>query len=829
MSSGIVASTLSCDPVSLAAPVLTDNSKAVLANRYLAKENGAIVESPEDMFKRVAETVAWAENEGQRALWSDRFYEDMAALKFLPNSPTLMNAGRSMNMLSACFVLPIPDSVDGIFSCMKDTALIQKAGGGTGFSFDSLRPSGAYIHSSGGTTSGPISFLRAFSGATSAIQQGAFRRGANMAMMSITAPDCLKFVLMKSDLSQLTNYNISVKISDSWMESLGSGKAYRVYDFHSDKWYVVPRALLAKLKLAVEKGRKNPLKITEVDSCYSILDMTAVLPNESTPAGDWLTVDEVWRVLVSGAHKTGEPGVCFIDRVRETEPTPNIGLIQASNPCGEALLLPNEACNLASVNLDRFVSVPFKQAFATEEDIDFDGLAETTKLAVRFLDNVISVNSFPTPAIDKMCKGNRKIGLGVMGLADALFKLGVPYDSKEGLACASRFMACVEAAAMEAEKSLANSRGVFPNWEGSQWDRDHRNVRVRNAEVTSIAPTGTISIIAGCSCGIEPLFSLAFTRNVMNGTHMVEVHPFFKRLAELKGFYSEDLVKDAMEKGSIQHRTDIPDDIKRVFVCAHDISPEWHIRMQARVQRYVSNSVSKTVNMAHDATVDDVDVAFRMAYDLKCKATTVFRDGCRSEQPMQLVKTEEPVDTEQSIAPVDLPDVLPSVRIRQKTAFGHIHLNISVDPKTHKELEIFAHIGHAGGMEQADLEAICRLASLLLRGGYPLHKIIGQLYGIQTSLPKADPSQITSLPRAIASALMTYMEKHGEVAEEPVHDASGKSGGNGDASVFLNRLRNTSADGYNLKCPHGEDNCSGVLIRQGRCTVCTTCGVSSCG
>jgi len=825
-------------------PELTENARITLEARYLKRVDGKVIETPAEMFRRVAKAVAAVEvtkykstAETSRFL-EDLFYDMMVTRRFLPNSPTLMNGGKNNGHgLFACYVLPVPDSVDGIFSSIKTTALIQKGGGGTGFSFDSLRSSGEYISSSGGTTSGPISFWRAFSEATNSIQQGSYRRGANMAMMSVTTPDCLKFLSVKRDLSQFNNYNISVKIPDWWFKLLGTKAPYKVYSFRSSQWYVVPRTVLTKVQEALRSGLQDGRHWRDIDGCYSIHDMVPIESETSTVTeGDWLTVDDVWSMIVSYAHQTGEPGVCFIDRIRETEPTAHIGYIEASNPCGEVYLLPNEACNLGSINLSQFTEVDPGNMGADDwmSWVDWAGLEDTVRLAVRFLDNIVDANEYPSEDIQDICHRNRKIGLGVMGLADALFTLRIPYDSPEGRSVAAEFLKVVNKAGMAAELKLAEERGTFPNYKGSSWDR--KGIPMRNAELSSIAPTGTISLIAGCSCGIEPLFSLIFHRNILKETGnepLLEINPIFKEAAQKGGFWSEQLAKRILADGSIQGLLELPEKIRDVFKTAMDISPEDHIRMQATVQTYVTNSVSKTINLPNSASVEDVDSAFRLAHELRCKSTTVYRDGSRREQPMALDKSDSPpvISPSGELVPVSLPEVLPGIRVRQNTLFGHAHVTITVDPETGREREVFAQIGNAGGIEQADLEAICRLASMLLRSNYPISGIIGQLQGIGTAIQKTSPEQIASLPKALSAALDRYLQAKQEFGLESLLLGKAHVVGIDRNYVTKEHLQKFSEGpiGYHIKCPYGEENCRGKIVRHGMCVMCDTCGLSTCG
>ncbi len=735
---------------------LGENALRVLRARYLKKdESGQVLESATDLFRRVAKCIADAELlydacPDHRSEWEERFFALMASGQFMPNSPTLMNAGREMGMLSACFVLPVKDSINDIFDSIKHTALIQKAGGGTGFAFDELRPTGDYIQSSGGTTSGPISFWRAFSEATNAIQQGAFRRGANMGMMYVHHPDILKFLHAKQDLSQFTNYNISVKITDAWMEA-----------FRTD-----PSAphIVRNPRTGIEYLLPRDLKIWEYD--------VRSLPgrDQADPKLVYYTMQDVWDIIIDHAWQTGEPGVVFIDRINQANPTPHIGRMESTNPCGEQPLLPYEACNLGSINLAKFITDPC----TLEGDVDWAGLRECVRNCIRFLDNVIDANRYPLPEIDRMCKGNRKIGLGVMGFADALYMLGVGYNTDEGVAWGERFMKFVNDESHLYSELLAEQRGSFPNWKGSSWDTEHARP-MRNATCSTVAPTGTISIIAGCSCGIEPLFGLAFYRNVLKGQDegkapMVEVNEIFAEVARERGIVSEGLMDQIARDGTLANVPGIPADLRRVFVCANDVAPEWHVKMQAAFQKHCDASISKTINFPQDATRDDVATIYRRSYDLRCKGVTVYRDGCRTGQPMARKSGEKPKADPEAPAkpekrkperpapePADLPEILCGVRVRQITPFGNMHVQITVDPKTERELEVFAQLGKGGDLATSDLEAICRMVSLWLRAGGSLSHVVRQLKGIGSSLQVSTrEGKIMSLGDGLARALLKY-------------------------------------------------------------------------
>ncbi|NLW87452.1 MAG: adenosylcobalamin-dependent ribonucleoside-diphosphate reductase [Planctomycetes bacterium] len=590
--------------------LINDNALRTLKARYLRRDSsGKIIETPREMFARVALHIASAhrayEDESSVARYADEFEHVMSAGILLPNSPTLMNAGLPNGMLSACFVLPVGDSIDEIFESVKDAAMIQKAGGGTGFSFDRLRPTGDYISSSGGKTSGPISFWRVFSEATRAIQQGANRRGANMGMMSVEHPDILKFITSKARAGEFENFNISIKIPRRFMESLRSNPdgPHVVINPRTGAGFHLPRSL-------------------DVPS-YELADLA---PAGNAPKSPVLTVQDVWRMIVNDAWATGEPGLCFIDRVNEDNPTPHLGAIEATNPCGEQPLLDWEACNLASIDVAKFVQ---------GGGLDEQALARTIRLGVVMLDDVIDVNNYVVAEIDRVCRGNRKIGLGYMGVADAMMELGVKYDSDEGLAFADRLGALLKENALAAGEELAKVRGSFPNWSGSTWDTHHGRA-MRNAALTTIAPTGTLSILAGCSGGIEPPFALAFYRHILGGQEMLEVNAPFAKYARANGIWNDELIDKLSAGRSLREIPGISDDAKRLFVTAFDVSFEWHVRMQAAFQKHVDGAISKTINLPQWASPADVESAFNLAYDLGCKGVTVYRDQCRMGQPMAL-------------------------------------------------------------------------------------------------------------------------------------------------------------------------------------------------
>lgn len=807
-------------------PAFTENAIVVLQDRYLAKnEKGELIETPKDMLVRVAKAVARVEKPEEVERRTKEFYEIMAKGWFMPNSPCLMNAGRNdEGAYSACFVLPIEDSIDGIFDTVKATAQVQKAGGGTGFSFDKLRPTGDYIKSSGGTTSGPISFWKVLSEATNSIQQGAFRRGANMGMMSINHPDILKFLTAKQDLSKFNNYNISVKVSDEWMEEYkkNPNSIHFVKNFRTGKEYAIPKEISGE-KIAT----------------YALQDLYEHNENTAYVEGKFWTKGDVFQIIRRCAWNTGEPGLIFIDKVNIKNPTPHVGDIEATNPCGEQPLLPYESCNLGSINV----------AACVKEDgtFDWDLLKGIVASATRFLDDVVDASPYPIPQITEMCHNNRKIGLGLMGFANALFLMKIPYNSLEGIEFGKKLMLTINESSEHTSEMLAQEKGVFPNWKGSRWELEWGNRPMRNSVCTTVAPTGTISILADCSGGIEPLFSLVFFRNVLNGKSLMEVSPIFEKVAKERGFHSEELVKHILENGTIQDFPGIPEDVKKVFVCAQDISPKWHILMQAAFQENCGSSISKTVNMPNHATEEEVEEAYMLAYATGCKGVTVYRDGCRTNQPMALSSSQEKHDGKtqkkedaprvyQERKPLKTPAILSSVRLRQNTPHGNMHVNISMDPRNERDYEIFAQLGKAGDIMASDLEAICRLASLYLRLGGTLYDIQEQLLGIGSNVSIPTKSgKVSSLADGLGHAIKNYLTAKGEnglkgllLGNYTIQETSAKK----SATSIVTVPQKTDAPALvpakaGNKCP----GCGvGVLVRTEGCTSCSLgCGYSKCG
>jgi len=562
--------------------LLNKNALEVLKRRYFIRdEAGRVVEHSKDLFRRVADTIAQAEllydKDADENELAENFYRVMLSLEFLPNSPTLMNAGTELGQLSACFVLPVGDSMKEIFQALEYMSLIQQSGGGTGFSFSRLRPKGDIVKTTMGAASGPVSFMRIFDTATEVVKQGGKRRGANMGILAVDHPNIVEFITAKSGNASLSNFNLSVAITDDFMQKIEKNEEYDL---------VNPRT-----KQTVYKLRAR----------------------------------QVFDLIAHSAWETGDPGIVFIDEINRHNPTPLLGKIESTNPCGEQPLLPFESCNLGSINVSRFVR---------NGNIEWNRLKEVVHLAVRFLDNVIDINKYPIPEIERITNANRKIGLGIMGFADMLIKLGIPYDSEEAIGLAQKLMEFICENARYTSEEIAQQKGSFPNFKDSLWKK--RGIKhIRNATITTIAPTGTISIIAGCSSGIEPLFAIVYIRNVLDGTRLLEVHPIFDQVARARGFYNESLMVKIAQVGSIQCFSEIPEDVRRVFVTAHDISPEWHVRMQAAFQKYCDNAVSKTVNLPNNATPEDIKKIFKLAYMLRCKGITVYRYGSKEQQVLQ--------------------------------------------------------------------------------------------------------------------------------------------------------------------------------------------------
>ena len=771
---------------------ISENARAVLEKRYLIRdENGRPTETVDGLFHRVADAIAQADAvfdaDANVAATAQSFYEMMTELEFLPNSPTLMNAGRPLGQLSACFVLPVGDSMEEIFDAIKNAALIHKSGGGTGFSFSRLRAKGSTVNSTGGVASGPISFMKVFNAATEAVKQGGTRRGANMGILRVDHPDIMDFITCKNDTSEITNFNISVGITEAFMEAVSA------------------------------------------DGMYDLVD-----PATGRVMGQ-LKAREVFDTIVTSAWQTGEPGIIFLDRLNRDNAVPSQGEIESTNPCGEQPLLPYESCNLGSINLVNHITKTVAGWV-----LDRAKLEKTIRTAVHFLDNVIEVNQYPLPEIDKMTRSTRKIGLGVMGFADMLLYMGVPYNSEEGVALAQEIMDTINTIGHQESEKLAESRGAFPLFDQSIY-KDGKPIR--NATVTTIAPTGTLSIIAGVSSGVEPVFAYAYIRNVMDNTHLIETNQILKDKLVEAGIYSETLMKQIVEQGSLAHVDGIPEEIKRVFVCAHDVSPIWHVKMQAAFQQYTDNAVSKTVNFPNSATKAEVAEVYRLAYTLGCKGTTIYRDGSRNEQVLNIGK----VNDGKEAAPAPTGRVCEECQVPQE-AYGHIqprprpavttgftekvrigcgNLYITVNYDENGICEVFTNTGRAGGCPSQS-EATARLVSVGIRSGMDPKEIIQQLKGIRCPSCLRQPGvPVTSCPDAIAKAL------------EKVH----KAAKDGTLPAPMGSVTTTApAPSAPQKAPVMADmtpaqaklakfcpECGSRLEHEGGCVTCRECGYSKCG
>lgn len=735
---------------------ITDNARTVLEKRYLRRnENNEVIETVEQLFRRVADAIAASDLNYDRdadiTALSDTFYDMMTRLEFLPNSPTLMNAGRELGQLSACFVLPVGDSMTEIFEAIKQAALIHKSGGGTGFSFSRLRPAGSTVRSTGGVASGPISFMKVFNMATEAVKQGGTRRGANMGILRVDHPDILDFISCKQDNSDITNFNISVGVTEDFMRA--------VYE----------------------------------DSEYPLIE-----PNTGKVIKS-LSAREVFNTIVEHAWKNGEPGIVFIDRLNRDNVVPSEGEIEATNPCGEQPLLPYESCNLGSINLVKMLG---------ENDFDWDKLEDTLEKAVRFLDNVIDANKYPLDLIDETTKKTRKIGLGIMGWADALLKLGIPYNSDEAVNLADKLMEFITEKGREASMRLAEKRGAFPLFESSVY-KDGKPLR--NATITTIAPTGTLSIIAGVSSGIEPVFAYVFMRNIMDGTKLAEISPILKEELAKRNLYSEELIKKIEKSGTLSEIEEIPEDLRRVFVSAHDITPEWHIKMQAAFQRHTDNAVSKTVNFPADATCEDVATVFRLAYDLGCKGVTIYRDGSRDSQVLNISDKNEKEKVHEfgTIRPRPRPEVTQGITERCEIGCGKLYITINYDE--HGICEVFTNTGRHGGCPSQS-EATSRLVTAALRSGIDINYIIRQLKGIRCPSTIRQPGKkVTSCPDAIARAIEGVIKSRQNGSGLPLKSVISDAG-------------DTRGNGKTKICPE----CGAGVLHEGGCVTCRECGYSKC-
>lgn len=740
---------------------LSKNAITVLERRYLSKDvNGNITESVDQLFKRVAKAIAAVEINYDKDIdvqnIENEFYELMTSLKFMPNSPTLMNAGRPLGQLAACFVLPVDDSMEAIFDSVKNAALIHKSGGGTGFSFSRLRSNGDAVQSTGGVASGPVSFMRVFNAATEAVKQGGTRRGANMGILRIDHPDIMEFIECKRNTSDLTNFNISVGLTEAFMYAVENNEDYALIDPKTKK----------------EVGQLNAA--------------------------------EVFELIVEMAWLNGEPGIIFLDRLNRDNVVPSVGEIESTNPCGEQPLLPNESCNLGSINLNEVLKED-----GNGYEIDYNELGRVVDVATRFLDDVIDANKYPLEQIDFMTKQTRKIGLGLMGFADILFKLGIPYNSDEAIKLAENIMQFIQERSQKASQELAKERGAFPLFEESTLPKSKP---IRNATNTTIAPTGTISIICSASSGIEPLFAVSFIRNVMDDDKLVEVHPYFKEVLTERGLYSDELMMRIAKEGTLAHIDEIPEDIKKIFVTAHDITPEYHIKMQAAFQKFTDNAVSKTVNFSNTATKEDVREVYLKAFSLGCKGVTIYRDGSRDAQVLNTGATEakEEKNVEQvvtCIQPRQRPDMTSGITEKVRIGCGNLYITVNYDDQG--ICEVFTNLGRAGGCPSQS-EATGRLVSMALRSGMDVQILIDQLKGIRChSTLRKNGLKVLSCPDAIGKVL----EKVVQTLPANIKQVNG---------LGVDSQVDEQDSGV---CP----DCGSVVEHEGGCMVCRSCGFSKCG
>ncbi|PLX68320.1 MAG: ribonucleoside-diphosphate reductase, adenosylcobalamin-dependent [Denitrovibrio sp.] len=752
-------------------PELTKNAITVLEKRYLKRDDkGKTTEKPIDMFRRVALNIAEADRlydkDADIIATAKDFYDQMATLRFLPNSPTLMNAGRELQQLSACFVLPVEDTLEGIFEAVKHTALIHKSGGGTGFSFSRLRPKDDVVKTTKGVSSGPVSFMSVFDAATETIKQGGTRRGANMGILRVDHPDIMEFVYAKEDKTKLTNFNLSVGITEAFMQAV----------------------------------------VDEAD--YDLVN-----PKTGEKAGK-LSAKSVFDKMVKLAWEGGDPGIVFLDRINAANPTPAEGEMESTNPCGEQPLLPYESCNLGSINLGKYVK---------NGKIDWDDLEKTIAIAVHFLDNVIDMNKYPIKQIDEQTKRNRKIGLGLMGWADMLATLAIPYNSDDATDLAEKVMGFIRDKGREKSAELAKIRGDFPAFKDSIFPKlGFKNMR--NATITTVAPTGTISIIGSCSSGIEPYFALAFYRQVMDNNKLVEVSPVFKEIAKKEGFLTDELLEKLADTGSVHGLDEVPKKWQDAFVTSHEITPFWHTKMQAAFKLYTDNAVSKTVNFPNSATEDDVRKTYLLSYNLGCKGVTIYRDGSRTGQVLNVGTKDKEAKAEAAaiaeFTPKPRPKVLVGRTVEMMTGCGKLYVTINQD-ENGTPFEVFTSMGKAGGCAQSQCEAIGRLISIDLRSGGNLDRIIKQLKGISCHMRYGfGPNTVLSCSDAVGKAL-----------EKAINDTTEiKVSGNSDDSITVDKLLESSdydSDDTVVKngaCP----DCGGPVEHVEGCDICYSCGYSHC-
>jgi ribonucleoside-diphosphate reductase alpha chain len=831
-------------PAKLNDPELSENAWYIGKTRYARRDkSGKPIESPKEMFWRVAYNIATAErlyggNEKKHLSTAAEFYKVMATRKFLPNTPTLLNTGKPNQQLSACFVLPVPDSLDEILQTAGDMAMIHKSGGGTGFSFSRLRPKNDVLSTSGGSTTGPISFMQMYNDITSAIRQGGVRRGANMGILNYNHPDILLFAIYKLDEFSLTNFNISVTTAKEFFDQIKIDKTLLDNDYEKEFDF---DALIAEAREA-HQTRDLDLKNLRLDTVVKKLTewceektpgygYALINPRNGQETGR-LNAKKVFDLITRFAWQYGDPGMIFMDRINSSRanPTPNLGQIEATNPCGEQPLLPYDACTLGSINLALFVK---------NGDIDWDGLRKTTHTAVHFLDNVLDMNQYPIEKVRETVTKIRRIGLGIMGFADALLIMNIGYNTDEGVAIAEKVMKFIQEESDNASCELAVKRGTFPAFPGSIYDKPGE-IKPRNGARTTIAPTGTISMLGDTSSGCEPLFALTYAKNTIEGKRMFQSSPYFIAALKERGLYSEELLeKMQANRGSIQNIDSIPNDIKKVFVTSGDISPEWHLKIQAAFQKYVDNAISKTINFNNDATIEDVRNAYLTAHETGCRGITIYRDGSREKQVLEVKKessvsyfdklagtkakeevVEEPVINDAPITLKPRPNVLSGRTHQVMTPLGKAFICINEDADGNI-FEVFINVGRAGSDITADAEAIGRLISLTFRipsdysSEQVAQKVISKLRGIGGSSSTGfGPDRVRSLADAVAKA----MEHHQATKVKPENTDQPK---NETIPLWTAPKSNQPAD----MCPE----CGSASLRfiEG-CQKCELCGFSKC-
>ncbi|MFA7300739.1 MAG: adenosylcobalamin-dependent ribonucleoside-diphosphate reductase [Candidatus Shapirobacteria bacterium] len=807
-------------------PVLSENAKYITESRYGIKgPDGKLTESVKDIFWRVAINIG-LQNEEKAKI----FYEMMAEQKFLPNTPCLVNAGKKMQQLSACFVLPVDDSMESILTTMKDMAMIHKSGGGTGFSFSRLRPSGDYIASSGGTTVGPVSFMQAYNDVTGQIKQGGVRRGANMGMLSVEHPDVLRFAVVKLDEYSLTNFNISLAITNKFMDKIESDKKFVSDDS-------IPEETVEKIRKA-EGNRDVDAKLKEVETEVLKLYEWAKATNDGegyeliNPKNGLATMKlnayKVFNLVTRLAWQFGDPGLVFIDRMNDSNsnPVPKLGRIEATNPCGEQPLLPYDACNLGSINLSRFVLRQAQDKF----DLNWADLGRVVHEAIEFLDNVVEVNQFPVQQIRDMVSKTRRIGLGVMGFADMLFKLGIRYNSPEGILWAEKVMKFINDESKKATVDLAMTRGVFPAWEDSVFVGTA--YRPRNMALTTIAPTGTISMVADTSSGVEPIFSLGYQKNTVEGKTLYIMNPVFVEELKKRNIYSEELLDKVVKNGGkLNGIVQIPEDIKNIFITALEIDPEWHIKIQAAFQKYTDNAVSKTINFPKEALVDDVRKAYLLAYSLGTKGITIYRSGSREKEVIQTVKVEEKINSNLIIEQKSkkrTPEAARGVRLRKTCDAGKVFTSVFFE-EGDGPVEVFVNLGKSGGYMAGSAEVTGRLASLALKYGANLEEVADELVGISCGQKIGFGNSMTlSMFDAVGKALLEIskgeqlemFEDEKEKIDLPKND---------EIKIdILQAVRTKHADTESKfsSCP----DCGSPLYAEEGCFKCSNsyCGYSKC-